>query len=59
MRLVDGESKLVDDLLDESEVLLQRTLDGVTVFAMRHPTLGKMVIVRTTDGPGLVVEVDE
>ena len=59
MRLIDGESKLVEDLLDEGEVLVQRTLYDVTVYAMRHPTLGRMVIVRTADGPGLVVEVDE
>lgn len=59
MRLIDAESKIVDDLLDESEVLVERSLYDVTVFAMHHPTLGKMVIVRTADGAGLLVEVDE
>ncbi|MFD2113512.1 hypothetical protein [Thiorhodococcus fuscus] len=57
-RLIDAEPALIDDLKEESELISEKTVAGVTVFVARHPTLGKIVLVRTKDGSGIAVEVD-
>jgi hypothetical protein len=59
MRLIDAEAVLIEDLKDESDVIAEKTAPGVTVFVARHPTLGKLVIVKGSHGSGIVVEVDE
>ncbi len=59
MRLIDAEAALIEDLKDESEVIGEKSVSGVTVFTARHPTLGKLVIVKAPNGVGIVVEVDQ
>lgn len=59
MRLMDAEPAIIEDLLDESELIAEKNVSGVTVFTARHPTLGKLVIVRVAHGSGILVEIDE
>lgn len=59
MRLIDAEPAIIEDLKDESDPVGETKVSGVTVFAVRHPTLGKLVLVRAPDGKGVVVEVDQ
>ena len=61
MRLIDAEAAILADLTDESDVVGEKSLSGsgVTVAAARHPTLGRLVIVRLPNGSGVVVEIDE
>ena len=61
MRLIDAEAVILADLADESEVAGEKNLSGsgVTVAAARHPTLGRLVMVRLPDGSGVVVEIDD
>jgi hypothetical protein len=59
MRIVDAESQLVTDLIDEIEVVASKEHDEFAVTGGRHPTLGKVVIVKSKAGDGLIVEVDE
>jgi len=59
MHMFDAESRVLQDLKDESEVLGERSRPGFTVVSARHPTLGKLVIVTAPDGTGVVVETDE
>lgn len=59
MHMFDAESRVLQDLKDESEVLGERTAATFTVAATRHPTLGKLVIVTSLDGTGVVVETEE
>lgn len=59
MRLMDAEPAIIEDLLDESELIAEKSVSGVTVFTARHPTLGKLVIVRVAHGSGILVEIDE
>ncbi len=59
MRLIDAEPALIRDLKDESETIGEKTVSGVTVITARHPTLGKLVLIRAPDGRGVVVEIDE
>ena len=59
MHMFDAESRILQDLMDESEVLGERSRPSFTVLTARHPTLGKLVIVTAPDGTGVVVETDE
>lgn len=59
MRMFDAESRVLNDLKDECEILGEREWANFTVVAARHPTLGKLVIVIAPNGTGVVVETDE
>lgn len=59
MRLIDAEPSLLQELREESDVIGEKTQSGVTVITARHPTLGKLVLVKGPDGRGVVVEIDE
>jgi hypothetical protein len=59
MRTFDAESRVLEDLKDESEVVAEHPGDGFTVVTARHPTLGKLVLVVAADGSGVVVETEE
>ncbi len=59
MRLLEAEPALIADLKDESDLVAEKKLPAFTVMAVRHPTLGKLVIVVAPDGTGAVVEADE
>lgn len=59
MRMFDAESTVMDDLIDESEVLGERPGHRFTVVTARHPTLGKLVLIKADDGTGVVVEAEE
>jgi hypothetical protein len=59
MRIFEAEAPLIRDLKDETEIIAEREYHGLTVVAARHPTLGKLVIVETADGAGVIVETEE
>ena len=59
MRLIDAEATLIEDLKDESDVIAEKSVAGITVYTARHPTLGKLVIVKAPNGSGILVEIDE
>ncbi|NKN31720.1 hypothetical protein [Marichromatium bheemlicum] len=56
MRLFEAEPALVADLREECELVELRTRAGVEVLALRHPTLGRVVLVIMADGSGIVAE---
>ncbi|AFL72850.1 hypothetical protein [Thiocystis violascens] len=59
MRLIDAEATIIEDLKDESDIVAEKSVAGVTVYTARHPTLGKLVIVKAPNGSGILVEIDE
>jgi hypothetical protein len=59
MRIVDAEPQLIEDLLSETDIFHSREHTDFTLFAGRHPTLGKLVVVRAHDGSGCIVETEE
>ncbi len=59
MRMFDAESRVIQDLKDECEIIVEKDLQGFGVYAARHPTLGKVVIVVGKDGSGVIVETEE
>lgn len=59
MRMVDAEPQLVRDFLGEIEVVVSKKKPSMTVYAGRHPTLGKVVIIDSEQGDSIIVEMEE
>ena len=58
MRMFDAEKQVIADLKDEGTVVTMKQYPSFDVLVVRHPTLGKLVLVEGHDGNGAVVEVD-
>ena len=58
MRMFEAEPQIVRDFKDESEVVASKDQAAFKVTAVRHPTLGKVVIVENKDGGGIIVETE-
>lgn len=59
MRLFDAEPQIIQDFKDESDLVAEKEHPVFTVSAARHPTLGKVVIVESKNGDGIIVETEE
>jgi hypothetical protein len=59
MKLFDAEEQVAKDLKEEGRIIAERETPSFTVTAVRHPTLGKLVIVEDAQGNGVVVETEE
>jgi hypothetical protein len=59
MRMFDAEPQIIQDLRDEGDVIAEKERPDFKVYAVRHPTLGKVVIVQGADGSGWIVETEE
>ena len=59
MKLFDAEEQVAKDLKEEGRIIAERERPSFTVTAVRHPTLGKLVIVEDAQGNGVVVETEE
>jgi hypothetical protein len=59
MHLFNAEPQIIQDLKEESDVVATKEHPVFKVSAARHPTLGKIVIVETKDGDGIIVETEE
>ncbi|WPL17612.1 hypothetical protein Thiowin_02637 [Thiorhodovibrio winogradskyi] len=58
MHIFDAEPAVVRDLKDESTRILEKAYTHFKISALRHPTLGKLVIVEDLHGGGAVVETE-
>jgi hypothetical protein len=59
MRIIDAEAQVITDLTDEGRVVAERDYAAFKVITLRHPTLGKLVLIQAPDGTGAMVEADE
>jgi hypothetical protein len=59
MKLFDAEKQVAKDLKEEGRIVAERKMPTFTVTAVRHPTLGKLVIVEDAQGNGVVVETEK
>ena len=59
MRIIDAEAQVLADLKEEGRLVAERAYPSFTVITLRHPTLGKLVLVEGPDGSGAMVEADE
>lgn len=58
MHIFDAEPSVVSDLKDEGTLILEKSFANFSITALRHPTLGKLVIVEDHHGGGAVVETE-
>ncbi|MBK1705409.1 hypothetical protein [Halochromatium glycolicum] len=58
MHMFDAEKQVIADLCEEGTVVTTKQYPSFHVIVVRHPTLGKLVLVEGRDGQGAVVEVD-
>jgi hypothetical protein len=59
MRMFSAEPQVIADLKDEGRVVEERQFERFRVTTVRHPTLGKLVLVEDRGGAGAVVEAEE
>ena len=59
MRMVDAEPQLVQDFLGEIEVVVVKENPSFKIYAGRHPTLGKVVIIESKQDDSVIVEMEE
>lgn len=59
MRIFDAAPQIVSDLRDEGKLISEKQYPDFKISAVRHPTLGKVVIVEAQDGSGAIVETEE
>lgn len=58
MHMFDAEKQVISDLKDEGTVVTMKQYPQFHIIVVRHPTLGKLVLIDGSDGHGAVVEVD-
>jgi hypothetical protein len=59
MRIIDAERQVVADLKDEGRVIAEKQYAAFKVTTVRHPTLGKLVLIEDAAGNGAMVEAEE
>jgi hypothetical protein len=59
MRMFDAESQMMADLKEEGRIVVEKEYPNFRVTVVRHPTLGKLVLIEDRDGNGAVVESEE
>jgi hypothetical protein len=56
--MFDAEPQVIADIKDEGDVITSKETPTFKVVAVRHPTLGRVLIVERKDGGGVIVETD-
>jgi hypothetical protein len=59
MRIIDAEAQVIADLKDEGRVVAEKQYPTFQVTTVRHPTLGKLILIEGSDGKGAMVEAEE
>jgi hypothetical protein len=59
MRIIDADAQVIADLKDEGRVVEERTYASFSLATIRHPTLGKLVVVQAPNGDGALVATEE
>ena len=59
MRIIDADAQVIADLKDEGRVVAEHSHPAFSVVTLRHPTLGKLVLVQAPDGTGVMVATEE
>ena len=59
MRMIDAEAQVIADLKDEGRIVGEKAYAAFTVTMVRHPTLGKLILIEDKKGNGAMVEAEE
>jgi hypothetical protein len=57
--MFDAEKQVMADLKEEGTLVTTKQYPAFQVVVLRHPTLGKLVLVEDKDGQGAVIEVEQ
>ncbi len=58
MRIIDAESQLLSDIIQEMVIVDSQDKESYCVYVGRHETLGRMVVVAGHDNRGVIIEID-
>lgn len=58
MRIVDAETQLVKDILEEIQVVESRARKEFVIYVGHHPALGRVAIIDAKHGPGAIIELE-
>lgn len=58
MRILEAEAQLLQDLAEEMEVVATHSGPTFSVVVGRHPTLGRLVLIREGKDGGMIVEAE-
>jgi len=59
MRIIDTEAQVLLDLKEEGRIVAEKQYPAFKVTTVRHPTLGKLVLIGDEKGNGAMVEAEE
>ncbi|MCF7984721.1 MAG: hypothetical protein K9L70_09985 [Thiohalocapsa sp.] len=59
MRIIDANAQVMADLKDEGRTVSEKQYQAFKVTTVRHPTLGKLILVEDAHGNGAMVEAEE
>lgn len=59
MRIIDTEARVIAALKDEGRTVGEKQYPAFKVTAVRHPTLGKLILIEDKTGNGAMVEAEE
>ena len=59
MRIIDTNAQVIADLKDEGRIVGEKQYPMFKVTTVRHPTLGKLILVEDAQGNGAMVEAEE
>jgi hypothetical protein len=58
MRIIDAESQLVGEIIEEMTVTESRKRRAFTVHIGHHRLLGRLAVIEDKSGAGVIVELD-
>jgi hypothetical protein len=59
MRIIDTEARVILELKSEGRIVAEKQYPAFKVTTLRHPTLGKLILIEDNNGNGAMVEAEE
>ncbi|ESQ16620.1 MAG: hypothetical protein N838_19490 [Thiohalocapsa sp. PB-PSB1] len=59
MRIIDTEAQVIAELKQEGQIVDDKQYPAFKVTTLRHPTLGKLVLIEDKAGNGALIEMEE
>jgi len=59
MRIIDTEVRTILELKAEGRIVAEKQYPAFKVTTLRHPTLGKLILIEDNNGNGALVEAEE
>jgi hypothetical protein len=59
MRIIDTEARVILELKAEGRIVAEKQYPVFKITTVRHPTLGKLILIEDNNGNGAMVEAEE